>query len=90
MKTSPKNHFSRSLNQILKRYRLSKTELQQLDAVDTDRIVSLAYTDYGGFDAQTGMYYAEERQVNYKLKLDYVKDEAGKVETLIMLPVTIS
>ena len=42
MKTSPKNHFSRSLNQILKRYRLSETELQQLDAVDTDRIVSLA------------------------------------------------
>ena len=90
MKTSPKNHFSRSLNQILKRYRLSETELQQLDAVDTDRIVSLAYTDYGGFDAQTGMYYAEERPVNYKWKLDYVKDEAGKVETLIMLPVTIS
>ena len=90
MKTQPKGHFSHSLNQLLKRYTLSEQDLKTLNAMDENKIVSLAYTDYGGFDEKTGNYYAEERDINYKLKVDYLKDEAGGVETLIMLPVTIS
>jgi len=87
MKTSANSHFSQSLNVLLKRYSLSEHELLKLRTIDESKIVSLAYTETGGFDISDGAFYAEERDVNYKLKIDYLINGSDRKQTLILLPV---
>ncbi|PHR97373.1 MAG: hypothetical protein COA80_07740 [Leeuwenhoekiella sp.] len=87
MKASANSHFSQSLNTLLKRYSLSDHELSKLRTIDESKIVSLAYTETGGFDIRDGAFYAEEREINYKLKIDYLMDDSDAKQTLILLPV---
>ncbi len=87
MKADAHNHFSRSLNKLLKRYKLSQSELAKIERIEASKIVSLAYTDDGGFDFNDGSYYKEDRNVNYKLKIDYLSNESDQAKTLILLPV---
>lgn len=86
MKANAHNHFSQSLNKLLKRYKLSQNELAKIERIEASKILSLAYTDDGGFDFNDGSYYTEDRDVNYKLKIDYLSNENDQ-KTLILLPV---
>ena len=88
MKTSANSHFSQSLNTLLKRYSLSEHELLKLRTIDESKIVSLAYTETGGFDIHDGSFYSEEREINYKLKIDYLMNGSDRKQTLILLPVS--
>ncbi len=89
MKKTTHDHFAQSLNRLLKRYRLSNHELSALEQIDASKILSLAYTDTGGFDTQNGTFYSEDRKVNYKLKIDYLAEDSNQKQTLILLPVSI-
>ena len=87
MKAATHNHFAQSLNALLKRYSLSEAALSALKEIDEDAILSLAYTDSGGFDLHSGTYYPEEREINYKVKIDYLAHGSENKKTLVLLPV---
>ena len=80
------NHFFKTLNTLLKRYKFSNEELDSLQKVKKTEIISLAYTNDGGFDFNTGAYHDEEHSVNYKLRI-YYKDASNKAtKMLVLLP----
>ena len=87
MNTQVKGHFAHSLSNLIKRYSLSDRDLKKLQNIEDDQIVSLAYTDYGGFDFKTGVFYAEEREINYKVKIKYLINTTGELKMMILLPV---
>ena len=82
------NHFFKTLNTLLNRYKLSNKELVNLQKVKKAEIISLAYTNDGGFDLETGDYHDEDHPVNYKLRI-YYKDPLKKTtKMLVLLPST--
>lgn len=80
------NYFFKTLNILLKRYKFSDEELASLQKVKKTEIISLAYTNDGGFDLETGDYHDEDHPVNYKLRI-YYRDLHKKItKMLVLLP----
>ncbi|MFD2828159.1 hypothetical protein ACFSYG_16900 [Leeuwenhoekiella polynyae] len=82
------NHFLKTLNTLLKRYKFSNQELESLQKVKKTEIISLAYTNDGGFDLKTGDYHDEDHPVNYKLRIYYKDPQKNSTKMLVLLPST--
>ena len=75
MNFSNENHFLKTLNDLQKRHPFSHKENQELDFIKTTSIVSLSYTDEGGFDIKKGDFSTTGTAGTYKIKVNYIHPE---------------
>ena len=73
------------IHRFLKRKNcLSPDDAALLQIIRNCAVIDFSYTDAGGFDKQTGNYYPEEREVNYKIRIKY-RIRTGEREDYIFL-----
>lgn len=63
---------------------LSPDEAALLQNIRNCAVIDISYTDAGGFDKQTGHYYPEEREFNFKIRTKY-RIRTGEREDYICL-----
>lgn len=86
MKTSPNSNFEIALKQLLTRYTCSKQELNRLRAIGITEISKISHTEYGGFEAPTGLFKSDEALNTFKIKIDYIDSKKHTYESLYLIP----
>ncbi|MFI8377430.1 hypothetical protein [Leeuwenhoekiella sp. NPDC079379] len=72
MNFSNENHFLKTLEDLQKRHPFSFKENQELDIIKTAPILSLSYTDEGGFNIKDGDFSKDGSVGTYKVKVNYI------------------
>ncbi|MFI8378314.1 hypothetical protein [Leeuwenhoekiella sp. NPDC079379] len=90
MQLSNQNHYHKTLKDLLERYKFSEAELEKIALLNTTTILSLAYTDNGGFRKRDGSFTDLESSETYKLRVYYFDIKASKSRMMLLLPNTSS
>lgn len=72
------------LRKLVRHYKLDTRDALKLRRLFNCRIISIAYTASGGFDSSNGEFYANEREVNYQLRIKYKIPKIDKEEFLLL------
>ncbi len=83
---SDNNHFHKALNQILNRYSLTQTELKKTNLLSNTVIISIAFTEDGGFDKESGEFCSEVLPDTYKLRIYYLPKDGENKQMLVLVP----
>ncbi|WP_028375441.1 hypothetical protein [Leeuwenhoekiella sp. MAR_2009_132] len=88
MYLSNQNHYHKTLNDLLERYTCTEAELDKIALLNTATILSLSYTDNGGFKKCDGEFTDLESSETFKLRVYYFDVKASKSRMMLLLPNT--
>jgi len=89
MNFSNENHFLNTIDDLRRRHQFSENELQKLEHLKTTPILSLAYTNVGGFDLKNGSFSNEGQTGTYKLKISYLSSKNAQQKVTGFIPNTV-
>lgn len=72
------------LRRLKERFYFSYDEIRHLNSIEKFTIISVAFTENGGFDRDTGEFHEEDTELNFKIRIKYFLKDL-EIEKIMVL-----